>query len=109
LLHGEDDVGDWLGEMGLVGGKDDGAGTGTGVFIAGDWSDGPGSEVGEEFDHVVGGGYVEIGEWLVEEQEFGVGLKDAGEGGALAHALGVVADGAGEVGIESDGAKCHLW
>ena len=41
--------------------------------------DGPGTEVGEEFDHVVGGGYVEVRERLVKEQEFGIGLEDAGE------------------------------
>ena len=57
---------------------------------------------------MVGGGDVEVGEGLVEEEEFGVGLEDAGEGGALAHALGVLADGAGEVGVEADGAEGHL-
>ena len=61
-------------------------------------SDGPGAEVGEEFDHVAGGGDVEVGEGLVEEEEFGVGLEDAGEGGALAHALRVLADGAVRLG-----------
>ena len=70
--------------------------------------DGPGSEVGEELDHVEGGGGVEVGEGLVEEEELGVGLEDSGEGGALAHALGVLADGAGEVGVEADGAEGHL-
>ena len=70
--------------------------------------DGPGAEVGEEFDHVVGGGYVEVGEGLVEQKEFGVGLEDAGERGALAHALGVLADGTGECGVETDGAQGHL-
>ena len=102
--HGEGVVGEGLGEMGLVGGEDDGAGSGDAV----DGGDGPGAEVGEQLDHVVGGGYVEVGEGLVEEEEFGVGLEDAGERGALAHALGVLADGAGERGVEADGAEGHL-
>ncbi len=101
--HGEDVVGEGLGEVGLVGGDEDGAGSGAPLT-----GDGPGAEVGEEFDHVVGGGDVEVGEGLVEEEEFGVGLEDAGEGGALAHALRVLADGAGEVGVEADGAEGHL-
>ncbi len=83
-----------------MGGEDDGAAAAAG--------DGPGAEVGEELDHVVGGGDVEVGEGLVEEEEFGVGLEDAGEGGALAHALRVLADGTGEGGVEADGAEGHL-
>ncbi len=100
LSHGEGVVGEGLGERGLVGGEDDGACAAAG--------DGPGAEVGEELDHCWADGDVEIGEGLVEEEEFGVGLEDAGEGGSLAHALGVLADGAGEVGVEADGAEGHL-
>ena len=101
VAHGEDVVGEGLGEVGLVGGEEDGA-------AAAAVGDGPGAEVGEELDHVLCGGGVEVGERLVEEEEFGVGLEDAGEGGALAHALGVLADGAVEVGVEADGAEGHL-
>ena len=102
--HVQGVVGEGLGEVGLVGGEDDGAGAGDAV----DGGYGPGAEVGEEFDHVQGAGGVEVGEGLVEEEEFGVGLEDSGEGGALAHALGVLADGAGEVGVEADGAESHF-
>ncbi len=69
---------------------------------------GPGAEVGEQLDHVLGAGDVEVGEGLVEQEEVGVGQEDAGERGALAHALGVLADGAGEGGVEADGAEGHL-
>ncbi len=75
-----------------MGGDEDGAAAAAG--------DGPGAEVGEEFDHVICGGRVEVGERFVEEEQFGVGLEDAGERGALAHALRVLADGAVEVGVE---------
>ena len=93
-----------LGEMGLMGGDDQGAASGDTV----DGCDGPGAEVGEELDHVVGAGYVEVGERLVEEEEFGVGLEDSCERGSLTHALGVLAEGAGEGRIEADGAEGHL-
>jgi hypothetical protein len=51
---------------------------------------------------------VEVGERLVEQEEFGICLQDAGEGGSLAHALGVLANRTSEVGIEADGAEGHL-
>jgi hypothetical protein len=77
--------------------------------LRGEWGfDGPGAEVEEEIDHVLGGGDVEVGEGFVEEEELGVDLQDAGERGALAHALGVLADRAGERGVEADGAESHL-
>jgi len=102
--HVQDVFGEGLGEVGLVGGEDDGAGAGGAV----DGGYGPGAEVGEELDHVLGAGGVEVGEGLVEEEEFGVGLEDSGEGGALAHALGVLANWTGEVGVEAYGAEGHL-
>ncbi len=98
--HGEDVVGERFGEGGLVGGHEDGA--------AATAEDGPSAEVGEELDHVLSGGGVEVGEGLVEEEEFGVGLEDAGEGSALTHALRVLADGTIEAGIEADRAEGHL-
>ena len=73
--------------------------TGTGAGLAVEGSDGPGAEVGEEFDHLGGGSDVEVGEGFVKEEECGVGLEDAGEGCALAHALRVLGDGAIEGGI----------
>ncbi len=54
-----------------MGGENDGAGAGDAV----DGWEGPGAEVGEELDHVVGGCDVEVGKGFVEEQEFGVGLE----------------------------------
>ena len=86
--------------MRLVRGQDDGA---TASF-----GQGPGEEVAQKLDHAVCGIYVEVGEWLVEQKKLGVGLQGAGEGGALAHALGVLSDRAGEGGVESDGAQGHL-
>jgi len=100
--EGEDDVGYGLGEVGLVSGEDDGA-SGFGVVM------GPGAEVGEEVDDGLGRGGVEVREGLVEQEEFGVGLEGPGERGALAHALGVLRDGAFERGVEADGAEGHLW
>src|ERR1700753_507886 len=57
---------------------------------------------------MAGGGGVEVGEGFVEEEEFGIGLEDSGEGGALAHALRVLTEGTFEVGIKAYGAECHL-
>lgn len=68
----------------------------------------PGAEVGEQLDHVVSGGYIEVGEGLVEEKDFWIGLENAGERGTLAHALRILADGAAERGVEADGAEGHL-
>jgi len=82
-------------------GDDDGAAVGA-VGV------GPGAEVGEEVDDRLGAGDVEVREGLVEQEEFWVGLEGAGEGGALAHALGVLGDGAFECGIKGDGAEGHL-
>jgi hypothetical protein len=62
VAHGEGAVGDGFGEGGLVGGEEDGAGTGYAV----DWCYRPGAEVGEELDHVAGASGVEVGEGLVE-------------------------------------------
>ena len=87
-----------------MGGDDEGAGSGDAV----DRGDRPGAEVGEELNHVVGAGYVEVGEGLVEEEEFGVGLEDSRERGALAHALRVLAERASEGWVEADGAEGHL-
>ena len=87
-FEGEDVVGDGGGELALVGGDDDGA-----VLVA---------EAGEQLDHLADGLDVHVGEGLVEQEQFGLGEQDAGERGALAHALGVLAEGAVEVGIEAD-------
>jgi hypothetical protein len=51
---------------------------------------------------------VEVGEGLVQEEELGVGLKHAGERGALAHALRVLGDGPREVRVKTDGAEGEL-
>ena len=40
--------------------------------------DGPGAEVGQEFDHLAGAGYIQVRKGLVEEEKLGIGLKDAG-------------------------------
>jgi len=61
-----------------------------------------GAELGEELDHLLDGFHVHVGEGLVEEEEFGLGEQDAGERGALPHALGVLAYGAGQGRVESD-------
>ena len=71
-----------------MGGEDDGA-----VALA---------EAGEQLDHLAGGFDVHVGERLVEQEQLGNGEQDAGQRGALAHALRVLAEGAGEIGIEAD-------
>ena len=63
---------------------------------------GLGEVASQPVEHGVGGGDVEIGEGLVEQQEVGGGEQDAGKRGALAHALGVFAEPAGIAGIERD-------
>jgi len=76
-----------------VGGEDEGARLVCGAGFG---------EVGvEACNHRGGGGYVEVREGFVEKQEIGVGEQDAGERGALAHALRVVGNAAGECGIEA--------
>ena len=44
---------------------------------------------------------IHVGEGLVEEEQLGDGKQGAGERGALAHALGVLAESAGEFGVEA--------
>src|ERR1700677_2925041 len=87
-FQGEDLVGDGGGEVALVGGDEDGA-------VGG-------AEAGEELDQLLDAFYIHVGEGLVEEEEFGLGEQDAGEGSALAHALGVLAEGAGQGWVEAD-------
>ena len=87
-MEGEHPVGDGGGVLALVGGDDDGA-----VALA---------EAGEQLDHLAGGFDVHVGEGLVEQKKLGDGEQDAGERGALAHALRVLAEGAVEIGVEAD-------
>lgn len=87
-MEGEDPVGDGCGELALMGGDDDGA---AGV-----------AEAGEQLNHLAGALDVHVGEGLIEEKELGDGEEDTGEGGALSHALRVLAEGACEVGIEAN-------
>ena len=56
----------------------------------------------QAFEHGVRGGDVEVGEGLVEQQQVGCGEQDTGERGALTHALGVLAQTAGILGVEID-------
>ena len=76
----------------VVGGEEDGAAGGRGAA-------GPSAEVEQEIDHLADAGDVEVGEGLVEQKQVRVGLKGAGERGALTHALRELADGAGERGV----------
>ncbi len=101
LVEDEGVIGDGGDEVGLVGGEDDGA-AGRAVGVR------PGAEVGQEIDDGLGGGDVEVREGLVEEEEFGVGLEGASEGGALAHALGVLGYWAFQRWVEGDGAEGHF-
>jgi hypothetical protein len=87
-LEGEDPIGDGGGVFALVGGYNN-----CPVALA---------EFGEELHHLADGFYVHVGKGLVEQEEFRGGEQDAGERGALAHALRVLAKGAGEIGIEAD-------
>ena len=81
-------VGDGGGELALVGGDDDGA-----VALA---------EAGEQLDHLAGALDVHVGEGLVEQKQLGNGEQDAGQRGALAHALRVLAQGAVQIRVEAD-------
>ena len=74
-----------------MGGEDDGA-----IGLA---------EAGEERDHLARAFDIHVGERLVEQEQLGDGEKNAGERGALAHALRVLAEEAIEIGIEADLAK----
>ena len=71
-----------------MGGDDDGA-----IALA---------ESGQQLDHLVGRFDVHVGEGLVEEQQFRDGQQDAGQRGALAHSLRVLAERSVEVRIEAD-------
>ncbi len=53
------------------------------------------AEAGEQLDHLAGGFDVHVGEGLVEQEELGDGQQDAGQRGALAHALRVLAERCG--------------
>ena len=48
---------------------------------------------------------IHVGEGLVEQEQLGDGKQHAGERGALAHALRVLAEEAVEIGVEADLAK----
>ena len=87
-VQGDDEVGDGGGKLALMRGEDDGA-----VGLA---------EAGEERDHLADAFDIHVGERLVEQEQLGNGEQNAGERGALAHALRVLAEEAIEIGIEAD-------
>ncbi len=90
-VEGDDEVGDGSGELALVRSEDDGA-----IGLA---------EAGEEGDHLARAFNIHVGKRLVKKKQFGNGEEHAGERGALAHSLGVLAEEAIEIGIEADLAK----
>ena len=59
------------------------------------------AEPSQQLDHLADGFDVHIREWLVEQEQLGGREQYAGKRSALAHALRVLAQGAGEIGIES--------
>ena len=87
-MQPEHPIGDGGGGFALVGGDDDGA-----VALA---------EAGQQLDHLANGLDVHVGEGLVEQQQLGNGKQHAGQRGALAHALRILAQGAVERGIQAD-------
>jgi hypothetical protein len=93
-VEGDDEVGDGSGELALMRGEDDGA-----IGLA---------EAGEERDHLAHAFDVHVGEGLVEKKKLGDREKDACERGALAHALGVLAEETVETGVEADLAKSFI-
>jgi hypothetical protein len=90
-VEGDDEVGDGGGVLALMRGEDDGA-----VGLA---------EASEERDHLADAFDIHVGKGLVEKEQLGHGEEHAGERGALAHALRVLAEEAIEIGIEADLAK----
>jgi len=90
-VEGDDEVGDGGGVLALMRGEDDGA-----VGLA---------EASEERDHLADAFDIHVGKGLIEKEKFGNGEEHAGERGALAHALRVLAEEAIEIGIEADLAK----
>ena len=88
-------VGNGSGQLALVRGDDDGA-----VALA---------EAGQQLDHLAGGFDIHVGEGLVEQKQFGDGEQNAGQRGALAHALRILAERAVEVGVEADLAQRFGW
>ena len=87
-MESDDEVGDWCGMLALVRGEDDGA-----IGLA---------EAGEECDHLTDAFNIHVGEGFVEKKQLGHGEQHAGERGALAHALRVLAEKAVEIGVEAD-------
>ena len=59
----------------------------------------------EQADHFAGGMNVDVGERLIEQQNFRIVQDRAGQRHALAHALRILADGARQLRIEPDGAQ----
>src|SRR6185312_16380717 len=91
---GEDEVGERFSEFALMGGEEDGFALGALVI--------------DLVEHLAGAGRVHVGEGFVEQEKVGLGEQDAGQGGALAHALGVLAGGAGKRWVEADGVEGGL-
>ena len=87
-MEGDDEVCDGSGELALMGRQNNGA-----IGLA---------EAGEERDHLARAFDVHVGKGLVEKEQLGDGEQHAGERGALAHALRILADEAVELGIEAD-------
>ena len=87
-VEGDDEVGDGGGELALMGSENN-----CPVGLA---------EAGEERDHLARAFDIHVGERLVEQEQLGDGKQHAGERGALAHALRILADEAIEIGIEAD-------
>ena len=88
-FHRQEVVSQRFGERSLVGGEHDGPARG--------------AQAAEQGDHLACAGSIHVGEGLVEQQQLGLGQQHPGQGSALAHALRVLADRAGERGVESDG------